>query len=105
MLVIEHTKPEAGAARITLRGKLMLGADSERMDELVTGLLGEGVTDFVFDLAGLTHIDSTGIGRFISAYNRVVPGGGRMRMAGAQGAVRSSFRVTKLDTVFEFVDG
>lgn len=104
MLVIEHTKPESGAATVLLRGKLLLGSESEQLDDLVTGLLGEGVRDIVFDLEGLTHIDSTGIGRFIAAYNRIMlVDGGRMRMAGAQGTVRSAFRVTKLDTVFEFV--
>ncbi|MBL8213214.1 MAG: STAS domain-containing protein [Bryobacterales bacterium] len=106
LLVIEHTKADGGAAHITLRGKLMLGSDSEQLDDLVARLLGEGVSDFVFDLAGLTHIDSTGIGRFISAFNKIMlVDGGRMRMAGAQGTVRSAFRVTKLDTIFEFVDG
>lgn len=83
----------------------MLGADSEQLDELVADLLRDGVGDFVFDLAGLTHIDSTGIGRFIAAFNKIMlVDGGRMRMVGAQGTVRSAFRVTKLDTVFEFVD-
>jgi anti-anti-sigma factor len=86
LLVIEHTKPESGAATVLLRGKLLLGSESEQLDDLVTGLLGEGVRDIVFDLEGLTHIDSTGIGRFIAAYNRIMlVDGGRMRMAGAAG--------------------
>jgi anti-anti-sigma factor len=104
LLAIEHSKTDTGEARITLRGKLLLGFDGEQVDKLVSDLLAAGAHDFVFDVSALTHIDSTGIGRFIAAYNKIMMvDGGRMRIAGAGGAVRSAFRVTKLDTVFEFV--
>ncbi|MCP5113990.1 MAG: anti-anti-sigma factor, partial [bacterium] len=41
---------------------------------------------------------------FISGLNKVMQAGGKLRMAGAQGIVREGFRVTRLDTVFEFFD-
>ena len=50
----------------------------------------------------LGHIDSTGLGRFISCLNMVMKAEGILRMAGASGVVREGFRVTRLDTVFEF---
>jgi anti-sigma B factor antagonist len=87
---------------ITLRGKLMLGEEAAAMEGLVPELLKNGRKNLIFDLSGVTHIDSTGIGRFIDAYSRLVPVGGQMRLAGASGAVRDSFRVTRLDTVFKF---
>jgi len=105
MLTLLHELVNPGMALITVQGKMMLGADSQQVERLVSTLLAEGVRDFVFDLQGLTHIDSTGIGRFIASYNRImtVPGTS-MRMAAAAGAVRSAFRVTKLDTVFPFYE-
>lgn len=103
MLSIEHNLVRPEMARIAIKGKLMLGFDSHQVEKLVSKLLSEGVRDFVFDLEGLTHIDSTGIGRFIASYNRVMEcPGATLRMAAATGAVRSAFRVTKLDTVFPF---
>ncbi|MCX6625846.1 MAG: STAS domain-containing protein, partial [Acidobacteria bacterium] len=61
--------------------------------------------NFVIDLSGVTHIDSTGIGRFIAGFNRVFQAKGRLVMAGATGQVRDSFAVTRLDTVFRFYPG
>jgi len=66
--------------------------------------MDEGAKHLVFDLAGVKQLDSTGIGRFISTYNRVIQAGGTLGMAAAPNAVRQSFRVTRLDTVFKFYD-
>jgi anti-anti-sigma factor len=51
---------------------------------------------------GVTRIDSTGIGRFIDTYGRLKKTGGEMRLAGVEGAVRETFRLTRLDRVFSF---
>ena len=56
------------------------------------------------DMAGITHIDSTCIGRCIASLNKVTQAGGKLHMAGAAGQVRESFRVTRLDRVFRFFD-
>jgi len=105
MLTVEHTTIRPGMALITVSGKMLLGVDSLAVESLVSQLLAEGVRDFVFNLEGLTHIDSTGIGRFIASYNRVMAvEGASLRMAAATGTVRAAFRVTKLDTVFPFFE-
>lgn len=101
-LAVEQQDVNGSTSIITLRGKLMLGPEAGQLERLVPELLKSGHKNLVFDLSGVTHIDSTGIGRFIDAYSRLVPMGGQMRLAGASGAVRDSFRVTRLDTVFKF---
>jgi anti-sigma B factor antagonist len=99
---VEHREIQSATSIITLRGKLMLGEECAQLDRLLPQLLREGRKNLVFDLSGVTHIDSTGIGRFIDTYGRLGQIGGQMRLAGAAGAVRDSFRVTRLDTVFSF---
>jgi anti-sigma B factor antagonist len=101
-LDVERQDVQDGTSVITLRGKLMLGEGSAQLENLVPQLLKVGRKNLVFDLTGLTHIDSTGIGRFIDTYSRLGQAGGQMRLAGATGAVRDSFRVTRLDTIFRF---
>lgn len=101
-LGVERQDLQSATSVITLRGKLMLGEESAQLETLVPQLLKNGRKNLVFDLAGVTHIDSTGIGRFIDTYSRLAQVGGQMRLAGATGAVRDSFRVTRLDTVFKF---
>ena len=101
-LGIETQDLHDATSLITLRGKLMLGEDSAPLEALVPEIVKMGRKNLVFDLSGVTHIDSTGIGRFIDTYSRLVQIGGQMRLAAASGAVRDSFRVTRLDTVFKF---
>lgn len=102
MIEITHREVSPGTVVITLAGKLMLGPEGDQIVTLVERQLAAGTRKFVFDLAGVTVIDSTGIGRFISSFNKIMAVGGDMRMAGASGHVMQSFRVSLLDKVFSF---
>jgi anti-sigma B factor antagonist len=93
---------ESSISVIVLRGKLMLGEDCYQLESVIPELLKDGRTKIIFDLSGVTHIDSTGIGRFIDTYSKLMKVSGKMLLAGASGAVRDSFRVTRLDTIFSF---
>lgn len=101
-LGIERNDGDGAISVLILRGKLMLGEDCLQLEAVIPELLKAGRTKLIFDLSGVTHIDSTGIGRFIDTYSRLAKVSGKMRLAGATGAVRDSFRVTRLDTVFSF---
>jgi len=99
---ISHREIAPATVVVTLAGKLMLGPEGDRIVSLVEEFLGQGKRKIVFDLSGVTVIDSTGIGRFISSFNKIMAAGGEMRMAGATGHVMQSFRVSLLDKVFRF---
>jgi len=102
MMEISHKEVTPGVVVVTLAGKVMMGAESEQILSLVEAVLREGKRTIIFDIAGITHIDSTGIGRFISSYHKIVAAGGEMRMAGATGPLFQAFHVSMLDTVFRF---
>ncbi len=72
---------------------LLLGPACQELESLIAELMASGVRNMVFDLSGVTRIDSTGIGRFIDTYGRLKKSGGEMRLAGAAGPVRVSFRL------------
>jgi len=101
-LEISHKEAAGGVIVVTLTGKLMLGADGADIPKMVEEFLRQGLRTFVFDLSGVTVIDSTGIGRFIASYNKIAAAGGEMRMAGATGHLFQSFHVSLLDQVFPF---
>ncbi len=104
MLELEHNEIDPGVEIISVSGRVMLGPESQQIESLVTELLAQGRKVIIFDISGVTHIDSTGIGRFIAALNQVMKARRSMFMAGATGQVRESFRVTRLDTIFQFRD-
>jgi len=101
-LDIQHREIEAGIVVISVAGRIMIGDESTRIEAVVVELLKQGRRKLVFDLTEVTHIDSTGIGRFIASLNKVFQAGAKMHMAAANQAVRESFHVTRLDTVFKF---
>lgn len=82
----------------------MLGPEGAEVETRVRNLLARGVKRIVFDFAELTHIDSTGMGRCIASLNMIMQEGGKLHIAGANGQVRESFRVTQLDRVFRFFE-
>jgi anti-sigma B factor antagonist len=101
-LAITQTEAAPDTVVVSLAGKLMLGPEGEEIPDMVEGFLRQGKKIIVFDLSGLTTIDSTGIGRFIASYNKIAAAGGEMRMAGATGHLFQSFHVSLLDQVFPF---
>src|SRR5438270_14026278 len=99
---ISHPKIAPDMVVITVAGQMMMGPESEQITTLVNDLLGQAKRTIIFNIAGITKIDSTGMGRFISSYNQVAAAGGEMRMAGAPRFVFQAFHVCRLDTVFRF---
>ena len=100
---IETGGKKGQATVITLKGTLILGPGCTRLNQVIHSLISAGNRLLIFDLGGVLQIDSTGIGQFIDAYTTLEKTGGRMLLSGASGPVHDAFRVTRLDTVFEFV--
>ncbi len=101
-LQLAQEQPKPGVAVVVLTGKVMLGANTGAIEELISALLAQGIRKIIVDLGGVTHIDSTGIGVLIASLGKVTQAGGTLAMAGASGVVREGFRVTRLDRVFRF---
>ncbi len=99
---LRHREFAPGIEVIAISGKIRMGPASEPIVTTVEELLRAGTRIFVFDLSGVAGIDSTGIGRFISCYNKVAAAGGDIRMAAASGHVFDAFHISLLDTVFRF---
>jgi anti-anti-sigma factor len=100
-LTIQHQESNATSAEIRLTGRLLLGPGCLELEHLVTSLLDRGFLHLTFDLTGITHIDSTGMGRFIDTYSKLKRIGGTVRITGATGPVRDMFRITRLDSIFQ----
>ncbi len=99
---IQTNEIDASTAAVTVAGKVMMGTNSELIEGAVDQLLREGKRTIIFDLSGITTLDSTGIGRFISSFNKIMAAGGQMKMAAASGHIFQTFHVSMLDTVFPF---
>jgi anti-sigma B factor antagonist len=101
---IQEKTVAPGTVVIALAGKLMMGSHGERIVAAVERQLAQGARIVVFDLSGITVLDSTGVGCFISSFHKIGAAGGVMRMSGATGHVFQTFHVSLLDQVFPFFD-
>jgi anti-sigma B factor antagonist len=60
-------------------------------------LIGSSENRVIFDMTGVTHMDSAAIGALVRCLTKLKKAGGGLRMAGAQPMVDYSLKLTKLD--------
>lgn len=88
---------------IPVPGELDL-AEAPALRERLLAAVTAGYDDVVLDLSGTTFVDSSGLSVIITAYKRLQAQGGRLRVTGAAGLVRSVLDVTGLDHVLTLDD-
>jgi anti-sigma B factor antagonist len=100
-VILEITKGQLkdGIAVLTLRGSIHTGPDCRRVEQEVEDLLRGNQIRAIFDLTGITHIDSAAIGTVVRCYSKLKNAGGMLRLAGCNGMIDSSLKLTKVDKV------
>src|SRR5580700_6532213 len=99
ILEISRGQVKDGIAVLTLRGRIHTGPDCRRVEQEVEDLLRGNQTRAIFDLTGITHIDSAAIGTVVRCYSKLKTAGGMLRLAGCNGMIDSSLKLTKVDKV------
>jgi len=94
---IESRQIDAGAAVITISGRLVFGRDVERLESLVDDMIQKGPTRFVFDVSSLDYADSSGIGAMVACLTHIRKSGADLRMAGASPRIRRLLTMTGVD--------
>ncbi len=99
ILEISKAQLKDGIAVLTLRGSIHTGPDCRRVEQEVEELLRGNQNRAIFDLTGVTHIDSSAIGTVVRCYSRFKSAGGMLRLAGCNGMIDASLKLTKVDKV------
>lgn len=106
--IMDISLRSAGAMSVLhLTGRLIVGADERElvpMRTTIDALINAGYLDIVVDLSGLTHIDARGLGELAMAMKTVDLAGGRLTLSGASAPVARMLAITRLDTVFEWLE-
>ena len=87
---------------VELSGRLLLGNALSYAENAINRLIDGGTRKMVIDLARLDYIDSSGLGMLIFCGGRMEQSGGRMRVAGASGAVARVFEIAHANRVLQF---
>lgn len=85
-------------------GKITLGEGTMSIRTSVKDALREGANKILLNCAGVSYIDSAGVGELVSAYVTASGNGAKLKLLGLTGKLREVLIITKLLTVFEVFD-
>jgi anti-sigma B factor antagonist len=89
---------------LDLKGRVRIGGTSLALHRAIRCLADEGKTQILLNLAGVTHIDSTGLGELVSSHITLRDKGGEIKLAHLTERLRELLVITKLLTVFDVYD-
>jgi anti-sigma B factor antagonist len=92
-----------GVVLISPRGRLTVETESHFV-QVVRGILAEGNTRLVLNLADVPYIDSGGLGAIAHAYTSAWRRGGELKLLHVRNRNRHLLTVTRLITVFDVFD-
>ena len=86
---------------VSIEGRLVAAVAPDLREDIISKM-ADG-TNVLFDMAKMTHIDSSGLGALVQILQKVKSGGGRVILAALQPAPKIVFDITKVSRVFEIV--
>jgi anti-anti-sigma factor len=99
MLDIQTRQLAPDIVVLEITGRITIGRDCKQLEWATDGLVRENREKTIFDLTGVTHIDSTGIGIIVMSAGQVKNAGGALRVAGASGHVEQVLKMTGVDHI------
>jgi anti-sigma B factor antagonist len=94
---IRQVEPDVTVVELT--GHLNLGNELMSLEAAVKRVIQEGARKLVIDVTKLEYIDSAGIGMLVGCNGQMDRAGGKMRVAGADGAVAKAFGIVHMDRI------
>lgn len=102
MAELEVKERQAGDVTILdLRGEVRIGEGSIALRDAIRNLADAGKKKLLLNLAGVSYIDSSGIGELIANYTTVSRQGGQLKLLKLTDRVQNLLVITKLLTVFD----
>ncbi len=90
-----------GVTVVEISGRILLGEGTARLRQLLRDLLADGHRHILLNLAGVSYIDSSGIGELVSGLAAVRSHGGELKLLHLHRRLRDLLQLTRLYTVFD----
>ena len=102
MADLDVKERQAGDVTILdLRGEVRIGEGSIALRDAIRNLADSGKKKLLLNLAGVSYIDSSGIGELIANYTTITRQGGQLKLLKLTDRVQNLLVITKLLTVFD----
>lgn len=86
---------------VTLKGKLTIGTGDVQLRDLIHDLVRSGRGKIILDFAGVTKIDSSGLGELVTSYTSIANAGGHVVLMNVPPGIENMLHVTQLISIFE----
>ena len=86
---------------LDMSGKITIGEGSVALRTAIRRLLEEGKKRILLNLAGVSYVDSSGIGELVSSYTAINKEGGQLKLLNLTQKLQDLLAITKLLTVFD----
>jgi anti-sigma B factor antagonist len=97
------TRVADGVTIVNCHGRITFGEEAAALREELKKVLGS-TRQVVLNLAGVTYIDSGGLGTLVGVYSSARAAGADIKLTGIGARLRDTLQITKLVTVFEVYD-
>jgi anti-sigma B factor antagonist len=99
-----NERRERDVTILDLKGRIRISGGTLLLHKAIRCLSDEGKTKILLNLAGVTYIDSNGLGELISSHITMRNKGGAIKLIHLTERVRDLMTITKLLTVFDVYD-
>src|SRR5262245_32371743 len=89
---------------LDVQGTVTVGEQAERLRDKVRSVVQEGARRVLVNMAGISYVDSAGLGELIAAYTTTKRQGGTLKLLSTTKRLTDLLVITKLATVFETFD-
>ena len=97
------TRQAEGVTVVNCQGRIVFGEEATELRDSLKRLLGN-TRQIVLNLAGVSYIDSGGLGMLVGVYSSARNAGADIKLTGLGQRIRDVLQITKLVTVFEVYD-
>lgn len=98
------TRAAGDIAVLDLRGHLVMGFETQRLNEQIHETVGQGKSRIVMNLENVTFIDSSGVGELVASLSTAKKNGGGLKLARPTEFVHDVLRATRLLNVLELYE-
>jgi anti-sigma B factor antagonist len=100
MALTVKTRRVGNVAIVDLNGRITLGENTGILRDELKSLLAQGSKNIILNMAGVSYVDSAGLGELVGAYTTATNQAGSVKLLHMQGKMKDLMQVTKLHTVF-----
>jgi anti-sigma B factor antagonist len=90
-----------GVVVLEMTGSIRMGPNCQQIEQAVDEIIRGHETSAIFDLSGVSFIDSSGLGTVVKCLTRLKKLGGTLRLTGVKGMVKGVLELTQINRVIE----